>query len=109
MSKLFYDHLIVLDDIIIELDKYEIPRGEREKVLDTLDEIIHQYILDTILFHLPQQHHNQFLTDFTQSPHSPSILAFVKEKTRVDIEREIKKTVKSIKKKILQDIQESLD
>ena len=109
MSKLFYDHLIIIDDVVVELDRYEIPQPDREQLMATLDEVLHHHVLDTVLLHLPREHHSYFLERFAHEPHHPSILDFVKEKTKVDIEHEIKQTVEYVKKKILKDIEDSLE
>lgn len=109
MSKVFYDHLIVLDDIIVELDQHEIPSEDRELFMSNLDEVLHHHILDTVLLFLPHKHHEHFLDRFSKEPHHPSILDFVKEKTKVDIEREIQHTVEYVKKKVLKDIKDSLE
>lgn len=109
MPKVFYDHLVILDDIVIELDKYEIPLSDREEFMANLDELLHHHILDTVLLYLPREHHAHFLDRLGREPYQPSILDFVKEKTRVDIEKEIQHTVSYVKKKVLQDIEDSLE
>lgn len=107
MSKLFYDHLIILQDIIVELEQYEIPAEDRKQFMITLDEILHHHILDTVLLFLPHEHHQYFLERFTHEPHSLALLDFLQEKTKVDIEHEIKQTVDYVKKKILRDLKDS--
>lgn len=109
MSKLFYDHLIAIDDVVFELDRYEIPQSDREQFMEMLDEVLHHHIVDTILLYLPHEHHSYFLERFAREPHHSSILDFVKEKTKVDIENEIKRTVEYVKKKVLKDIEDSLE
>jgi hypothetical protein len=109
MSKVFYDHLIVIDDVVVELDQYEIPSEDRAQLLANLDEILHHHILDTVLLHLPREHHEHFLDRLAREPHHPSLLDFVQEKTKIDIEHEIKATVEYVKKKVLKDIEDSLE
>lgn len=107
MTKLFYDHLVVIEDIVAVLDEHELSREEREQLLETIDETLHHHIMDVILTYLPREHHEIFLEKLTAKPHHPELLAFVQEKTAIDIEREIKKTAERIKKKILKDIEEA--
>lgn len=107
MAKLFYDHLIVIEEITAVLDTHEMTKEEREELLATIDETLHHHVLDVILTHLPREHHETFLEKLTVQPHHPELLAFIQEKTAVDIEREIKKTADKIKKKILKDIEEA--
>lgn len=109
MTKVFYDHLILIEDIIVSLDTHGVPVSEKRSLLTFIDETIHSYVLDTILTHLPKEHHEHFLFEFTRAPHQPSLLDFLKKKTKVDIEQEIKKTVEHVKKKVLKDLEDSLE
>ncbi len=109
MSKLFYDHLIIVDDIVVLLEKHEVPQEERVSLMQHIDELLHTHILDTILSHLSRDHHDHFLDKLAREPHQSSILDFLKDKTKVDIEREIEKTVAHVKAKIQKDIEDSLE
>ena len=42
MSKLFYDHLVNIEEIIIVLSEYDISEDDRQQILSTIDETIHQ-------------------------------------------------------------------
>ncbi|MBI4130245.1 hypothetical protein HY468_02940 [Candidatus Roizmanbacteria bacterium] len=106
MAKLFYDHLIVIEEITAVLDAHEMTKEEREQLLATIDETLYHHVLDVILTHLPREHHETFLEKLSEYPHHPKLLEFIKEKTIVDIEKEIIKTADKIKKKILKDIEE---
>src|SRR3989338_7273636 len=108
MSKLFYDHLIVIEEIITVLDGHDVSDEGKKELLETIDETMHHHIFDTILTHLPKKHHETFLEKVTREPHNESILSFLKEKTTVDIEDEIKKAAKQLKQKIRDEIKKSV-
>jgi len=107
MSKLFYDHLIIIEDITLILDKYNITKEERGKILSLIDKTLHHSILNTILSHLPKNHHEVFLNKFTSYPYDLKLLTFLKDHTEVDIEIEILNTASSVKKTILKEIERS--
>jgi hypothetical protein len=108
MTKVFYDHLIDIEEVLGELENYEIETEEREEIRIIIDETFHHQTINIILTHLPTQHHQNFLDRFHQSPHDQELLVFLKEQIEADIEEEIKKQAQKIKKEILADIKKSL-
>ena len=66
MAQFFYDHLLVIEDVTVILDNYPLTKGEKEKTLLLIDETLHHHILDSILTNLPKEHHEHFLTRFTE-------------------------------------------
>lgn len=107
MAKIFYDHLIKIDEITIELDKYELTIEEREEFVSIIDETFHHRVLAVILTYLPAEHHQNFLSMFHASPHRPELLDFLKKLSSADIEDKIKEEVIKIKKELLADIRKS--
>lgn len=105
MSKLFYDHLIIIEEVAAVLAGHNLTDKEREEILDIIDQTMHQEILDTILQHLPTRHHETFLVHFHAAPNDKKILDFLKENSSVDIEKKILKTANSVKKKVLKEIE----
>lgn len=103
----FYDHLVILDEITSELDVYDLPADERAEILSLIHHTAHQHILNVILNHLPQKHHENFLTKFQTVPHDPQLLAFLKKEIKADIESEIRIQATRIKKEILAEIKKS--
>ncbi len=103
----FYDHLVILDEIISELDAYDLPADERAEILGLIHHTTHQHLLNVILNHLPREHHEPFLTKFQKTPHDPELLAFLKREIKADIESEIKIQAARIKKEILAEITKS--
>lgn len=99
MSKLFYDHLLVIDEILVELDGID-PKDRRE-FLTVIDETLHNHVLDVILTHLPREHHESFLDRFHKAPHDPELLSYIQKLTVIDIEKAIAERVKEVKLKTL--------
>lgn len=108
MTKVFYDHLVNIEEIWRELENYEIETEEREEIRIIIDETFHHQTLDIILTRLPLEHHQTFLDRFYRSPHDQDLLVLLKELIEEDIEEEIKKQAQKIKTEILADIKKSL-
>jgi hypothetical protein len=107
MAKLFYDHLVVIEEIIVALTREQVSKEELDLLLATIDETLHHEILTTILTHLPKAHHEEFLHKYTHQPHDTGILAYLHEKSGKNMELEIMKTVEKIKKDIFAEIRKS--
>ena len=103
----FYDSLVILDEVISELDAYDLPEEERAEIMGLIHHPTHHHILNVILNHLPQEHHESFLTRFQSTPHDPELLAFLKKEIKADIESEIRIQAKKIKAEILAEIKKS--
>jgi len=107
MAKIFYDHLIKIEEVTVELDNYELTLEEREEFISLIDETLHNHTLNVILSHLPQQHHENFLSMFHKEPHKPELLDFLKKETLVDIEEKIRGEAEIVKKEILAEIKKA--
>ena len=99
MSKLFYDHLLIINEVSAELEGLD-PK-ERSDLLAIIDETLHNHVLDVILTHLPKEHHEAFLDRFHKAPHDKTLLTYLREKTTVNIEAAITKRVKEVKRQTL--------
>jgi hypothetical protein len=107
MAKIFYDHLIIFEELISFFDKHELSKQERTDILTQVDKLLHNRIIDTILTHLPAEHHEVFITKFTQSPDSKKLMEFLREHIQVDIEKEIFIVAESVKKDVYKLVQQS--
>lgn len=105
MNKLFYDHLIIIEEIEMTLTTHQITKEECEDVLHLIDKTMHSEILNRILKHLPRTHHEEFLTRFHAAPHDTSLMTFLKNHTVVDIEKEILMVANNVKKKMIKEIE----
>lgn len=104
MSRIFYDHLVILEEIEVELDRIDMDREERAEVESLIDQIIHHRVLDRILTHLPRHHHADFLTRFHRAPYDPKLLDWLEERIDQSVQEHIKDEVASLKAEILKDI-----
>jgi hypothetical protein len=104
MNKVFYDHLIIIEEVITIIDAHDIDAQEKKQIMDLVEQTLHQEILNTVFNHLPKDHHETFLIHFNAVPHDRKIIDFIKDKSGVDIEKEILKTANSVKKKIIKEI-----
>lgn len=106
MAQLFYDHLVDIGKIRIELDKYSLTIVEREEILNIISEHIHHRLLDIVLKKLPKNKHQQFLHQLHHQPHDKRLLKALKTEID-DLERSLKKEIEKIKKDILLEIKRS--
>lgn len=105
MSKLFYDHLIIIEELEGILRDVEEPE-EKEELHRLVDEIVHHRVLGCILDYLPRVHHEEFLDRFHKAPYDESLINYLQEKTakEIDIEEKIKEEVGKLKKELLAEI-----
>ena len=105
MSKLFYDHLIVLEEVEIVIKEATETPEEREELWNLIDEIIHHRVLGCILDHLPYEHHHEFLEKMHSSPHDERHIHYLNEKTEKDVEELLQDEIKNLEKEIIREIQ----
>lgn len=114
MAKVFYDHLIMIDEVITEIELLEMEKDQKEQLAKMVDDTIHHRVITFILDVLPRQHHAYFLDKFHHMPYDLRLLDYVNDKIEQDIKSElillglrtkkeflaeIKRYKKSIKKK----------
>ena len=104
MSKLFYDHLIILTEIETEIKSMAESEEERHELWQIVDEIIHHRVLGCIMDKLPHGYHDEFLERFHKTPHDEILLEYLKEKINEDVEEFIKKEINILEKEILREI-----
>ncbi len=107
MSKLYYDHLIVLTDIESEVKNIVETIEEKEELWHLIDEIIHHNILCCVLDNLYYEHHEEFLDKYCEAPHDECLIEYLNEKIEDDIEEIIREGVDNLKREILQEIFEN--
>jgi len=104
MSKLFFDHLLVLDEIEVFIAKNTKSTEEKEELWGIVDEIIHHKVLDVILGKLPKSLHGKFLKKFHSHPHDENIITYLQENIAENIEDLIKKEVGDLASSLLEEI-----
>ena len=107
MQKIFYDHLVMREEIVEELGRYKIDAVELDELIQLANETLHHHVLDVILTHLPKEKHEEFLTKFHQAPHDEKLLEYLRVETGIDIEGKIKERAQIAKKELLAEIKRS--
>lgn len=103
MNKIFYDKLILIDEITSELAESE----DRDELIAIIHDTFHHHILDLVLTHLPRPHHEEFLDLYRKSPHAESLIDYINQRIDRDIKLEIQSLAQKLKKDILLDIHKS--
>lgn len=107
MSKIFYDHLIYLEEVEVFVKKTARDLGEREELWGLVDEIIHHKVFDMILGKLPRENHEEFMEMFHKCPYDETyIMTYLKKKADPNIADYIKNGLKDLGKEILDSISE---
>jgi len=104
MSKIFYDHLIVFEEVETEIKKAAETSEERKELWCLVDETIHHRVLGCILDKLPGEHHHEFLTKFHKKPHDETLIDFLKERGGQDFEEVIKGEIEALNSELLEQI-----
>ena len=107
MAKIFYDHLIKIEEITIELDKNNVSIEEKEEFISLIDETFQIQMLNLILDRLPAEFHEDFLEHFQKSPQDEKLINYLTEKISTNIEDLIKIEAEKIKKELLSEIRKS--
>lgn len=100
----FYSHLIEIETITEKLDELEMDQKQRKHLASLIDSTIHKEVLNIIFSKLSEKDKMLFIEHFKNNPENPEIMKLLNEKA-VDIEDEIKKAVKKIKKELHEDIE----
>ncbi len=105
MSRVFYDHLIVFEEVETIIKQSVETSDEREELWHLIDEIIHQKLLTSIFDVLPKSYHEEFLLKFHEAPYDEKHVAYLNEKIQGDIESLLKEEVEKLKKDLLHELQ----
>lgn len=104
MSKLFFDHLVVLDEVEAFIRKNTKTNEEKEELWGIIDEIVHHKVLDLILGKLPKNLHGDFLKKFHSHPHDEDIIKYLQEKITENVEELIRQEIGSLASSLLDEI-----
>ena len=108
MSKLFYDHLIVIEEVVAVLDEHKVKAKDKAKILTLVDQTLQHEILDAIFSYLPQEHHEDFMKMFHGAPHDMRLMEYLKDHTAINIELAILDRANKTKRKVLAEVKKSL-
>jgi len=105
MSKLFFDHLLVLDEVEVEIKRSASSREEREELWGLVDDIVNPKVFETILNKLPREHHEEFVEIFHKCPYDEEVIfGYLKAKTGQNLEEELRKELEGIGADILKEL-----
>ncbi len=107
MTNIFYDKLIVLDDVEKELDELAQTQEEKEELWGIVDELVHHKVLGCILDTLPRENHEEFLDKFHKAPYDEGLMEYLKEKIGKNAEELIRQEIGNLAYEILQEIKSS--
>ena len=104
MSQLFFDHLVDFREVEKEVKAAAQSREEKEELWQIVDELVHHKVLGCIFDHLPREHHAEFLEMFHATPYDGSLLDYLKNKIKGDIETLIRTEIQNLQTEILEEI-----
>lgn len=104
MKKVFYDHLVLIEEVVTELDIHELDPNDREELIRLTDENLHHQVLNLILKELPKNKHEFFLDHFQKSPEDEKLLLYLRREIGEEIEDRIKVEAAKVKREILDEI-----
>lgn len=104
MSKIFYDHLIIFEELEGVVGKNAKSSEEKEELWKLVDDIVHTRILSLILDNLEEKHHEEFLDEFHLRPHDRELLSYLKGKSERDIVKLIQDELDKLEKEILKEL-----
>lgn len=96
-GKLFYDHLIIIEEITAVI-------GNDKKALELIDQTLQHEILDVIFTYLPKEKHDEFLRMFHATPHDTKLLQYLKDNSSVNIELAILDRANKTKRRLLREV-----
>jgi len=104
MSKIFFDHLIVFEELEAQIEAICESSEEKEELWRLVDEIIHCRVLEVILDVLPYEYHYEFLTRFYTAPYEESHIKYLNERVKGSIEELIAEEIKKLEEEIIQEL-----
>src|SRR3989344_1589724 len=109
MTKIFYDHLVFLEEIEVEIKNISRSPDEKEELWKLVDDIVNHRVMINILDRLPIEHHEDFLLSFHDKPYDEGHIHFLNERIASspgegDVENIIKSEIESLKQDLLQEI-----
>ena len=102
MSTIFFDRLLVLDEVDEKIKEIAKTSEEKEELWSLVDEIIHHRLMGCVLDKLPKKNHKEFLEKFGEAPYDQGLFKFLTEKIGQDTEEFLKKEINLLKQEILQ-------
>jgi hypothetical protein len=105
MSKLFFDNLIILDEVDIFVKKTASSKEEKEELWKLVDNIVNHKVIEKVLDRLPRENHEEFMALFHKCTHDEiAIVGYLNSKTGKNVENELQKEFENISSEILKEL-----
>jgi CRISPR/Cas system-associated exonuclease Cas4 (RecB family) len=105
MSKLFFDNLIALEEVEVEIKKSASSPEDREEKWQLVDRTVSAKVLKKTLDMLPEGKRDEFTKSFLESPHDEKkLLDYLKENVGENVEEKLKEDLKDLGSEILREI-----
>ncbi|HZJ18288.1 MAG TPA: hypothetical protein VFD45_01550 [Patescibacteria group bacterium] len=101
-KKHFYDHLISINSIEIELNNLGVPEKEKIELLSLAQNTIHYTVLDIALTNIKEEHKKEFVKHVNSENHEKA-WELLKEKAD-GIEEKIRKAANQLIEELISDI-----
>ncbi len=86
MSRIFFDHLVEVEEVKVYIDKITETHEEKEDLWNLVDEFINHQIISTILSELDETLHEEFLSMFLEKPYDMEIVNYLNQKLPFPLE-----------------------
>lgn len=96
MSKIFFDHLIEVEEIKLYIDRVTQTHDEKEDLWNLVDEYINHRIISSILSGLDEGSHEEFLSMFLEKPYDPGIINYLDTRLTVTLDELVDKNLQEI-------------
>jgi hypothetical protein len=104
MSALFFDHLVIKEELEFELNSYQLSAEDKDDLIAIIDTTLTHHVLNVLLNYLPKELHEEFIAGFQKNPDDVGHLNYLKSHAHPEIEKEIKKIAAKVKSEILTEI-----
>lgn len=104
MSNIFYDHLIVFEEIDFVIKNLTRESEEKEELWKLIDEMTHHSVMICILEKLPRKYHFDFIEKFHNTPYDIGLIKYLNEKAGTNIEKVLKDRIINLEKEILKEL-----
>lgn len=102
---LFYSHLLSdLEKIEDAIGKLPVSQKEKREARVLIQETIHHTVVDIILEHLEEIHHERVLFEISRAPQNRAILNLVKNLSGKDIELVLGTRLQELQIELLEDL-----
>jgi uncharacterized protein YaaW (UPF0174 family) len=103
MAKKFFDHLVEIDTIHLEIEELNLEEKQKEEIKKLIEDNLYHTILDAILSELTEEDKKIFLSHIVEDDHD-KIWKLLNTKIE-NIDEKIKQAADAVKKELRKDIE----